>query len=224
MFRWNLKILVRLNTEVGMADEQEKATRADVFLRLAERASARFDSRRPVELGVTYAIWGGLGGSSVAVITSNSFVSFNKDQLLSGWLIFAVISIGLGLALHYFHSEFLHQINKANWQDSRTSYWWEQLAMIEVGESLPSCLSNHPQSRVAGSTNDQSVWLHPLDAEGCTNGASQYPRCWNCPTCPSSRRMTPHPLQRFQVGVSMSLYVFLCVAIVERIIAVGTCK
>ena len=98
---------------------------SEVYLRLAEHASQRYEALRNVEWKVDLGLW-------FFLISANALIINAKDYSPSSFvsLVETILVIVLGL-LHMVWFQYIHEVQQRN---NRTSYWWECKARMAAGE------------------------------------------------------------------------------------------
>ncbi len=145
----------------------EERERIEHYLRLADRASERFESRRTLEWRLAFGVWLLFAAGAVAVL--NIDWSPNRPIAALGTL----MSVGIVVV---YTGTWLPYLNRSHQREARTAYFWEtcvEKALSKDGSRiLPAYLrpeNKHPDDRVS-----ECEWATAFDAfPGKTGGVQE---------------------------------------------------
>ena len=186
--------------EKDMADERLR--KADLYLKLADRASSRFESRRSMEWKTNFGLWTLFAGASALVISSSWKPSTPMVFLLT------IVSLCAWGAYSFYWLQYLAESFE---REGKTAWFWERAASITIDSEIQLPKSLHP-----GNGSDGDNYPEPLvqasdaqERESTENGYVTKAFTWE-------RIKTYHAAQRCEVALTLGLVLLFSGVLIEK--------
>jgi hypothetical protein len=138
-----------------MSDETDASQdrKAELYFKLAERAWARYESRRAIEWKTAIGLWSAFGAGAAVVLSARTWAP-GWEEVILGLILASVVVYG------YWHS-WLPYLNAEMQRDAKASYFWETGLEILAGTRRPDCLLPP-----ASTTDPATAWPRMDDPTG----------------------------------------------------------
>lgn len=168
--------------------------KTQLCLRLADRSSARFESRRSMEWNTHFGLWALLGGGSAAVMST--------EWSPSGWLFF-LTAVSVIILLIVYSLYFLPWLARSLERDMKTSYYWETAALRFSGLK-----HGVPTSLQSGNKESGTRWPNAQEMTENDWATGEFLQSGNC--------CERHPVQHCQLAMTVFVGAFLLLVMFDK--------